>query len=149
MLFYQATIRLCSLASLQCDVHHAVLLQQEVSLITFKNQRFITSHITSRWFISLLVYDYAVAQTVTPHPVKLSDLVAANTRKCIDIHVRVCQHHGSRWALPRARLSALCQALFISSSASPQRFCTNGSETSLWGSSTCVRRGCMRVTSWQ
>lgn len=131
MLFYQATIRLCSLASLQCDVHHAVLLQQEVSLITFKNQRFITSHVTSRWFISLLVYDYAVAQTVTPHPVKLSDSVAANTRKCIDIHVRVCQHHGSRWALPRARLSALCQALFISSSASPQRFCTNGSETSL------------------
>lgn len=82
MLFYQATIKLCGLASLQCDVHHAVLLQQEVSLITFKNQRFITSHITSRWFISLLVYDYAVAQTVTPHPVKLSDSGCKHTQMC-------------------------------------------------------------------
>lgn len=66
------------------------------------------------------------------HPILSNyQTLAANTRKCVDIHVRVCQHHGSRWALPRARLSALCQALFISSSASPQRFCTNGSETSL------------------
>lgn len=49
----------------------------------------------------------------------------------------VLQHHGSRWARPRARLSARCQALFISSRASPQRFCTGASNTSLWRRSTC------------
>lgn len=64
----------------------------------------------------------------------------AHTDDCVDGCVCVCQHQGSRWARPRARLSALCQALFISSRASPQRFCTSGSSSSRWGRSTCVRR---------
>lgn len=53
----------------------------------------------------------------------------------------VYQHQGSRWALPLARLSALCQALFISARASLQRFCKDESNTSLWGRSTCVQWG--------
>lgn len=60
-----------------------------------------------------------------------------NKRVC----VCVCQHQGSRWALPRARLSARCQALLIRARASLQRFCTDGSDTSLWGRSTCVQQG--------
>lgn len=61
-------------------------------------------------------------------------------RKC-ESCARVHQHQGSRWALPRAKLSALCQALFIRERASPQRFCTAGSAMSLWGRSTCAVGG--------
>lgn len=46
---------------------------------------------------------------------------------------RVRQHQGSRWALPRARLSARCQTLLISARASLQRFCREASDTSLCG----------------
>lgn len=54
------------------------------------------------------------------------------------------QHHGSRWALPLARLSALCQALFIRPRASLQRFCTDRSDTTLWGRSTCGQQENLR-----
>lgn len=60
-------------------------------------------------------------------------LIADCTCKCGD----VCQHQGSRWALPRARLSALCQALLMSASASLQRFWRDESNTSLCGRSIC------------
>lgn len=68
------------------------------------------------------------------HPSCASFLLIADcTCKCGD----VCQHQGSRWALPRARLSALCQALLMSASASLQRFWRDESNTSLCGRSIC------------
>lgn len=70
---------------------------------------------------------------LTNNPSCVCLLITDCTCKCGD----GCQHQGSLWALPRARLSALCQALLMRASASLQRFWRDESNTSLCGRSTC------------
>lgn len=70
---------------------------------------------------------------LTASNVNTSAIIADWTCNCGDVR----QHQGSLWALPRARLSALCQALLMRARASLQRFWRDESNTSLCGRSTC------------